>query len=409
VLYKSSGSFLFEATLNVKKPPTADAQMKRSKLMRGSISKNKRMFRRSPFLVLYWQGEQLVFENFATGKRVTAAPITCEILNFFSQWRPASWLYSRCRQFSPSSIDSAIATLAQQSLLERSDTRLTLAEKNMRTWEHWNPAAGFFHFSTKIAEVEEDDSSTTYKRLVRLAKRIPMPLPVKRYRGARKMSLVAPKMEGEFPNVLFSRRTWRRFSPRPLLLADLATLLGLTWRIQRWERVPKLGRAALKTSPSGGALHPIEAYVLARNVKGIQPGLYHYAAERHCLELLREGATTRQVARYLCGQKWYQSAAALVIMTAVFSRTQWKYDNARFYRAVLIEAGHLCQTFCLVASWLGLAPFCSMALADAEIEEALQLDGVTESVVYAAGVGTRPKGVEWAPAPSRRDAPWWPK
>ena len=57
---------------------------------------------------------------------------------------------------------------------------------------------------------------------------------------------------------------------------------------------------------------------------------------------------------------------------------------------MLLEAGHVCQTFCLAATWLGLAPFCSMALADAAIEKALGLDGVSESVLYAAGVGRRP-------------------
>jgi SagB-type dehydrogenase family enzyme len=78
-------------------------------------------------------------------------------------------------------------------------------------------------------------------------------------------------------------------------------------------------------------------------------------------------------------------------MTAVFPRTQWKYESPRAYRVVLAEAGHLCQTFCLVATWLGLAPFCTMALADSRIEKDLGIDGVTESVLYAAGVGRQPQ------------------
>ena len=88
-------------------------------------------------------------------------------------------------------------------------------------------------------------------------------------------------------------------------------------------------------------------------------------------------------------------------MTAVFPRVLWRYDYPRAYRAVLIEAGHLCQTFLLTATWLGLAPFCSMALADSRIERDLGVDGVTESVLYAAGVGTRPPGGR----PPRRPRP----
>ena len=42
-----------------------------------------------------------------------------------------------------------------------------------------------------------------------------------------------------------------------------------------------------------------------------------------------------------------RNAAALFLMTAVFRRTMWKYHLARAYRVVLLDAGHLCQTFCL--------------------------------------------------------------
>ena len=84
-------------------------------------------------------------------------------------------------------------------------------------------------------------------------------------------------------------------------------------------------------------------------------------------------------------------------MTAVFPRVQWRYPFARAYRTVIAEAGHHCQNVCLVATWLGLAPFCTMALADSRIEKDLGIDGLTESVIYAAGV-----------APGRRTSPGRP-
>jgi hypothetical protein len=65
---------------------------------------------------------------------------------------------------------------------------------------------------------------------------------------------------------------------------------------------------------------------------------------------------------------------------------------------VFVEAGHQCQTFCLLATDLGLAPFCSMALADSAIETDLGIDGVSEAAIYLAGVGTRPRE---AVSPSR--------
>ncbi len=228
----------------------------------------------------------------------------------------------------------------------------------------------------------------------------PMPAPVKRYPNATHFALPAPQHIGEFPQVLLARRTWRRFSPRPVELSALSTLLGLSFGVRWWVDLPRLGRVALKTSPSGGARHPIETYVLARRVANLPPGLYHYAADKHCLERLKRGASSSQLARYLAGQKWYGRAAALVLMAGAFGRPQWKYQSPRAYRAVLIDAGHLCQTFCLVATWLGLAPFCSMALADSRIEADLGIDGVAESVLYAAGVGMPPRNTKWAPWPN---------
>jgi hypothetical protein len=69
------------------------------------------------------------------------------------------------------------------------------------------------------------------------------------------------------------------------------------------------------------------------------------------------------------------------------------------YRAALAEAGHVCQTFCLAATWRGLAPFCLMGLNDTLIEQDLGIDGIRETVLYVAGAGTRPRGSAWAPRP----------
>jgi SagB-type dehydrogenase family enzyme len=127
-----------------------------------------------------------------------------------------------------------------------------------------------------------------------------------------------------------------------------------------------------------------------RRVEGLQSGVYHYASDVHRLERLPAASPVPPFDELLPTQWWYREAGALVLLTAVFERTRWRYEGPRAYRAVLIEAGHACQTFCLTATWLGLAPFCSMALADSAIENMLGLDGVSESVLYAAGIGSRP-------------------
>jgi nitroreductase len=93
------------------------------------------------------------------------------------------------------------------------------------------------------------------------------------------------------------------------------------------------------------------------------------------------------------------TAPVLIFMTAVFARAQWRYQTPRAYRTVLAEVGHHAQTFCLLATERGLAPFCTMALADTVVERLIGADGIREAVLYAVGVGERPAGVDWAPWP----------
>lgn len=293
-------------------------------------------------------------------------------------------------QYTPSSLKRAVAQLVRHSLLQPEGKSLPAGHAALAAWSEWNPAAGFFHLSTRNLPFAADDEEE-FRSLVKLAKSKPIPLPIKRYRKAKQIPLPIPSVDGEFARVLLRRRTWRKFSAAPLLLPTLGNLLGLTFGVQHWVALPKIGSVAVKTSPSGGSMHPIEAYVMARNVEGLPAGLYHYSAADHRLELLKKGATSRGITTLLANQWWYGPAGFVVFLTAVLARTRWKYDYARAYRAVLIEAGHLCQTFCLAATSLGLAPFCTMAFADSKIESAIGLDGISEATLYIAGAGMRPK------------------
>ena len=199
------------------------------------------------------------------------------------------------------------------------------------------------------------------------------------------------------------------FGREPLERAALGTLLDLTFGVTMNGRAEDGAEVVFKTSPSSGSCHPIEAYVLALRVRGLARGLYHYAPATGTLHLIRRGASRDQIDAYIPGQWWFRDTAALVFMTAVLPRVRWRYASPRAYRSVLLGAGHLCQTFCLVATWLKLAPYCTQALADTRIEQDLGVDGVNEVVVYTAGVGTRPPGGRWvqwpAHEPGRPDLP----
>jgi SagB-type dehydrogenase family enzyme len=339
--------------------------------------------------VLYWLDGELVFENFALGSRMSADPVVCSILHYCGEWRAFGHIASYLRAYDKSSIRMTLEQLCENGVLERSDRKRDPRVEAMEGWADWNPAGGFFHFSTKDTEYATDPAGA-FEELKRRARTDPMPLPIKNYSKARKTKLPRVRRDEGFPAVLKSRRTWRKYGRGAATLEALAQALELTFGIQGWVDVPGLGPVAMKTSPSGGCLHPIEAYVLVQRVKGLKRGIYHYNAERHELEGLRKGITRRTLERNLGSQWWFAKGAFLVLMTAVFGRTKWKYDFPRAYRAILLEAGHLCQTFCLTATWLGLAPFCTIAQTDTRWEKWLGIDGVRESIIYVAGAGTMP-------------------
>ena len=110
----------------------------------------------------------------------------------------------------------------------------------------------------------------------------PPPPAVKRYRNAAAIQLDPVNVNGEFTHVLRARRTWRRYSSEPITRQELATMLGLSVGVQKWIEAKGVS-LPLKTSPSGGARHSVECYVVARDVRGLKSGIYHYAPDRHAL------------------------------------------------------------------------------------------------------------------------------
>lgn len=342
---------------------------------------------------MYWTDSALVVHNYATGDSAQATPIVCAVLDACSTWRSGADLVPVIRS-SPGLARRLIAALVRRGFLHRSDRPVHSSERAMRSLARWNPAAGFFHAATR--NVRFMPMGRANRLLQRQARTWPMPRPVKRLHGAASVKLPRPTYAGEFPETLVARRTWRRFASAPMSLNDLAAALALSFGVQRWVHTAT-GDVPLKTSPSGGARHPIECYVAVRRVESLPPGIYHYASDAHRLERVRRGDPTARIRAWMPHSDYFARAAVVILLTAVFERQLWRYGYARAYRAALAEAGHVCQTFCLTATWLGLAPFCLMGLADSEIERDLRIDGITESVLYAAGAGVRPRGTSWAP------------
>jgi SagB-type dehydrogenase family enzyme len=342
--------------------------------------------------VVYWRDKTLVACNYATGARAEVPPRACELLSFCAEWTLLDDV--RDAGFVPAASFSAlIVRMVSLTLLERSDRPADPRTVAMESLGPWNPQVGFFHSTTKDVRFA---SRAAVARQTRGEAARPQPPAVKRYRGVPVVTLRPPDGDEPFGRLLRARRTWRRYSSTPVTLDELATVLAFSAGVQQWvlagdQEIP------LKTSPSGGARHAVECYVVARDVRGLKGGVYHYAPDRHALRRIGACVPLARMRAYVPGSEYFAKASAMVFFTAVFARILWRYPYARAYRAALIESGHVCQTFLLAATRLGLAPFSVMALADSLIEQDLGIDGISESVLYAAGVGRPPRGTAWAP------------
>jgi SagB-type dehydrogenase family enzyme len=355
-----------------------------------------RLYRRVDQAAVLPRQHRLVVVDYALGSERVITPLEAAVLTALDKWTSPRELVGILPGVRLRSLHAAVRRLHQHQVIESSDETEHRRRRRLKRWASWSPEAALFHFSTKNgthASLDEAIESVEEWRILDPVDHSPRA----RRRRAR-VALDDVDAETPFARVLNARRSWRRFGPDKVSLSDLSTLLGLTWGVQGWMHVRPEMRLALKTSPSAGACHPIEAYVVARRLEKVPPGVYHYDADRHELERIRRGLPASAVTALL-RQSWFKDCAAVFFMTAVWQRSQWKYRFPRAYRTVLLEAGHFAQTFCLTATSLGLAPFCTASFADSRVERLLRIDGITEGVIYATGVGSRPPRTTWAPWP----------
>ena len=180
-------------------------------------------------------------------------------------------------------------------------------------------------------------------------------------------------------NAIAKRRSKRSFSGMPMSLAELSHILyyssGVTDK-----------RAGLRAAPSAGATYPIEVYTVANNVEGLTRGIYRYLVTSHELELVREGDFRHEMALAALGERMLVEANVVLVLSAIFQRTQRRYRE-RGQRYILLEAGHIAQNTCLVATSMGLGTCAIGAFHDTDFNHVVGVDGREESVLYLVAVG----------------------
>ncbi|MFG1815314.1 SagB/ThcOx family dehydrogenase [Kribbella sp. NPDC049174] len=266
-----------------------------------------------------------------------------------------------------------------------------------RQWEAWGWRDAFdFHASfhgDSFMAYDTEQFRDLIDELVADARNIgPQPSPYKEYEGRETIPLRQPK-ELSGPRVTLEKAlldNWpvAYFNHSGVELNDVVQLLGAAFGVQHEVDDAFLGPHLLKSYPSGGARHPIEVYLAARDVHGLAPGIYHYNPGSHVLVPVN-GASALDPMNDACFQKpGIETASAVLFMTVRWFRHNWKYRYPRSYRMVLIEVGHAIQTACLTGALTNAQVYSSYAINDAAVSDMLALsDDCDELPVMALALG----------------------
>jgi SagB-type dehydrogenase family enzyme len=334
--------------------------------------------------VAFPHGNDILVYNFLTKDAALCAPANMYWLTVAPDWSTLDEISATHPQISDTTLKDEINGLISVGLLleEGSDAAAREA-MYCQSWE-LGAAAGFMHFN--IMDNHYVDLAESVRGQKERALADPSP-PLFWVNDKNALTLPKPGTNGtaDLFDTMAHRRTRREVETVPITLAEISDCLfaglGITGFVET-----EVATLPLKMTPSGGARNPYEAFVMVRNVEGLDAGFYHYSAIDHSLERVQTNHNYTAV-ELLNNQDWAENMPAVIFLVAVLRRTTWKYRDTNAYRVVLIEAGHVAQNMMLACTQHGLTACPTAALSHSKISSALGLTNLTNTPVYALAIG----------------------
>ena len=146
------------------------------------------------------------------------------------------------------------------------------------------------------------------------------------------------------------------------------------------------GPYLFRTTPSAGALYPLETYLIVHRIERLNPGIYLLDVPGFRLELLKEGDFSQEIVAAALHQSMAAAAAVVFVWTAVIKRSSWKYGE-RASRYIYLDAGHIGQNLYLAATALEIGCCTIGAFYDDKVNQLIGVDGREETAIYLAAVG----------------------
>lgn len=188
-------------------------------------------------------------------------------------------------------------------------------------------------------------------------------------------NLPKPKEKGSvsIEETLDKRKSVRDYKKAPLSMEEVSQLLWAGTGRNLYRR----------TAPSAGATYPLEVYLVAGEVEGVEPGVYHYSIPKHHLEKVKDGDIRRSLSRAALEQRMIERAPVSVVIAADYHRTTGHYGQ-RGIRYVHMEVGHVGQNISLQAVALNMGTVMIGAFDDKQVKKVLSVE---EEPLYLIPVG----------------------
>jgi len=195
-----------------------------------------------------------------------------------------------------------------------------------------------------------------------------------------KVKLPGPEASGRshIEELIAKRRSVRRYKDKNLSESIITRLL---WAAQGISSC----REGLRTSPSAGALYPLEIHIVVGEGNGLEPGVYRYLPKEHALVREIAGDMREKLSKASLFQPMIKNAPASIVISAVYARITDKYGN-RGLRYTHMEAGHTAQNVYLLGVELGIGTCAVGAFDDEEVKSVLKLPP-NEEPLYILSLG----------------------
>ncbi len=175
------------------------------------------------------------------------------------------------------------------------------------------------------------------------------------------------KSETSIEEALLNRRSIRQYTDASLSLSEVSQLLWAAYGVTKRVAPGKL-RGGLKTAPSAGALYPLELYLAAWKVEGLDPGFYLYNPDGHVLYPVKAGDFHKELGEACYDQSYVTDAPASIIWSAIVERTTSKYGSRGRERYVPMDLGHSAENVYLQVQSMGMGTVAIGAFDDLKLQ-----------------------------------------